>query len=722
MNTDNPNNTTPDNTTPDKSNPDNTTPDKSILGESILGESVPGRSVPGGKGVWGRGGLGVLGRWAGTLRTPLGGSAAVLLGVLLVMAVLGPVLWSGRADATNTDALSQGSSGAHWLGTDNLGRDLFFRVLVGTRLSVELALVATLIGVVTGVLLGSLPWLLGRRGGRFATAVVNIAVAFPGLLLALFFAVIFGAGAKGAVLAIGLATAPWYARVTNTLVAGIQEREFIAAARIAGISRPRILVRHILPNIGEPLIVNAAIGAGGALLGLAGLSFLGLGVQAPDYDWGLLLNQGLDGIYERPAGALAPGVAIVIAGLAFNLLGETAAKQVGMRTTAVRSAKTTTKTTHTTHTTHATDTTDAADAAGVGPVLVVQDLTVSVAGPTGPMTPVRRISFSIGAGEAVGVVGESGSGKSLTALAAAQLLEPPARIDAARLEFLGTDLLGPASKTVRRQLLGTGFGMVFQDPTTSFNPTIHIGSQLAELARHHQHLDRKKARARAIDRLRAARIPAPERRAGQYPHEFSGGMRQRAMIAMAMMGEPALIVADEPTTALDVTVQHQILRLLDGIRTTSGVAILLISHDITVITQVCDRVLVMYAGRIVEELPSRHLATHARHPYTRALLAAVPDMTADRNQPLAIIPGPVIDPANLPTGCAFTPRCPHATTQCHQQDPPLTTTNSDTSGETIAQRIACWHPQNPDQNPDQSPEQLSSGERPATEPTDTPSR
>ena len=193
---------------------------------------------------------------------------------------------------------------------------------------------------------------------------------------------------------------------------------------------------------------------------------------------------------------------------------------------------------------------------------------------------------------------------------------------------------------MQRRLLGTSLAMVFQDPMTSFNPTRRIGAQLAEVSRHHHGLGRKAALARAVDRLRAVRITDAERRAHQYPHEFSGGMRQRAMIGMGLMGTPALIVADEPTTALDVTVQEQVLDLLRAIRETDDVALVLISHDVTVVGEVCDRVLVMYAGRIVEDLPAAELATGSRHPYTRALVAAVPDMDTDLDQPLAVIPGP----------------------------------------------------------------------------------
>jgi oligopeptide/dipeptide ABC transporter ATP-binding protein len=322
----------------------------------------------------------------------------------------------------------------------------------------------------------------------------------------------------------------------------------------------------------------------------------------------------------------------------------------------------------------------------------VDGLRVSFPGPDGkPVTPVRGIGFTIRRGEAVGVVGESGSGKSLTALAVAQLIERPGMVSADRLEFLGEDLLSPPTRE-RRRLLGTSLAMVFQDPMTSLNPTQRIGRQLAEVAEQHQGMSRAQALARAVDRLRAVRVPAPKRRARQFPHEFSGGMRQRAMIGMGLMGMPALIVADEPTTALDVTVQRQVLRLLESIRASDDVAILLISHDITVVSQVCERVLVMYAGRIVEDLPASELHTHARHPYTRALLAAVPDMSTDRELPLAVIPGRPVDPAAMPTGCAFAARCPLADERCLTDDPALV---ADDAGR----RVACWHADEAAQRP-----------------------
>ena len=629
-------------------------------------------------------------RWFRVLRTPVGVTGFGLLVLVLVLAVVAPILWGDQADAVDTDNLLAGPSADHWLGTDSLGRDIFFRVLVATRLSVTLALLATTLGVLVGLVLGAAPLLLGRRSGRMVTATVNVLVAFPGLLLVLFLAVVFGVGATGAVLAVGLAGAPAFARLCQTLIAGVAERDYVSAARIAGVGRLRILVRHVLPNVAEPLIVNVTIGAGGVLLSFAGLSFLGLGVQQPAYDWGRLMQEGLAGIYIHPLAALAPGIAVIIAALAFNLTGEAIAGAVGVSAATgladpvphvERSDAPPSQRPH--------------DAAG-DPALVldVRGLSVGFPGPHGTVRPVRGVSFGVRAGEALGVVGESGSGKSLTALAIARLIEEPGRVDADRLVFCGTDLLDEptAPGAGHDKLLGTSLSVVFQDPMTSFNPTMRIGSQLAEVARYHQGLDRKRALARAVDRLDAVRVREPERRARQYPFEFSGGMRQRAMIGMGLMGTPRLIIADEPTTALDVTVQAQVLALLKQVQREQDAALLFISHDVSVVREVCDRVVVMYAGRIVEELPVADLADPersdsggAQHPYTRALLAAVPDMTTDLDQPLATIPGQPVGPAAQPPGCAYAARCPLASARCRTEEPQLVT---DERGRSVA----CWHP------------------------------
>jgi oligopeptide/dipeptide ABC transporter ATP-binding protein len=561
-------------------------------------------------------------------------------------------------------------------------------VLVAARLSIGLALSATLIGIVVGVLLGTLASLAGRRLSRAFAVFIGIAVAFPGLLLALFFAVIFGAGPSGAVLALGAAMAPGFARLTQTLSAAVVGRDFVSAAKVLGVSKTRVLGRHVVPNLAEPLIVNATLAAGACLLAVAGLSFLGLGVELPSYDWGRMLAEGLNAIYTNPMAALGPALAIVLSGLAFNLTGELGAQLVGRRAAdAGRHARSAAAAAQSgTGPGTATAQQPVVDAGETGltdAVLVVRNLRVSIPSAGGPIRPVRGLDLTLRPGEAVGIVGESGSGKSLTALSIAGLTHEPLLVDADQLLFDGLDLQTAVGRRARAHL-GTSLSLVFQDPMSSLNPTMRVGDQLAEVATEHQKLGWRAARERAVERLRDVRIAAPGRRARQLPHEWSGGMRQRAMIGMGLMGEPKLLIADEPTTALDVTVQQQVLELLQATRERLGAALLLISHDLSVVSTVCDRVVVMYAGRVVEELASADLQ-RARHPYTRALLRTVPSMDTPRDEPLPTIAGRPPDPAALPTGCPFAPRCPRADDAC-RVEPALVPIDGGPG------RAACHHP------------------------------
>jgi len=632
--------------------------------------------------------------------TPVTIVGLVLVAVIVFLAVFAPVIWGGQASAVNVANMLQPPSWTHWAGTDGLGRDLFVRVLVATRLTMRLTLEATVIGVVIGFLLGCAPYLLGGvfRGvlGGAVTWLIGILVAFPGLLLALFFAIIFGAGADSAAMALGLASAPSFARLCQTLTAGIVARDYVAAAQIAGLGRFRILLRHILPNIGEPLAVNATIGAGSVLLSFAGLSFLGLGVQSPQYDWGRLLMECLQSIYVHPVASLTPGIFVVIAGLAFNLAGESVAHalgitslgDLGMRGKARRAFLGDLSIREKDRQALQPDGEDVDTPVSSESNAVLSVRNLHVAFPVGDheVEPVRGISFDVAPGEAVGVVGESGCGKSLTALAVADLIEEPGRVSADRLSFMGSDRYAEdkanrSSGQARRHLLGTSLAMVFQDPMTSLNPTMKVGTQLAELGRVHGGMGRRAALLRAIDRLAAVKIDEPGQRAHQYPHEFSGGMRQRAMIGLGLMLTPKLIIADEATTALDVTVQRQVLDLLADIRREDGTALLLISHDISVIRQVCERVLVMYAGRIVESLPIDALS-RASHPYTRLLIAAVPTMQSDVDAPLPTIVGRPPEPGES-TGCVFAPRCPLASPRCLEEEPSLV--------DWADGQVACWH-------------------------------
>nr|WP_232478955.1 ABC transporter ATP-binding protein [Roseomonas rosulenta] len=301
------------------------------------------------------------------------------------------------------------------------------------------------------------------------------------------------------------------------------------------------------------------------------------------------------------------------------------------------------------------------------------------------MRAVDGITFDLRRGETLGLVGESGSGKTLTALALMRLLEPPLA-DLPRGEVLleGTDLMR-LSEVDMSALRGRALSMVFQEPMTSLNPVMTVGRQIAEPVVRHLGLSTRAAAARAQEMLRLVGIPDPARVAGAYPHLMSGGMRQRAMIAIALACRPSLLIADEPTTALDVTVQAQILDLLAELQREMGSAILLITHDLAVIAETAHRVAVMYAGRIVEEAPVGSLFTAPRHPYTRGLLASIPRIERNPAATLPEIPGMVPGPAERPAGCAFAPRCGRALPRCAEEAPPLAIL-------TPAHRAACWNP------------------------------
>ena len=301
------------------------------------------------------------------------------------------------------------------------------------------------------------------------------------------------------------------------------------------------------------------------------------------------------------------------------------------------------------------------------PLLSIRDLRVEFASDAGPVPAVRGIELQIAAGETVALVGESGSGKSVTAMSVMRLTE--GQISAGSIDFLGRDL-ARVSDAEMRAIRGGQIGMIFQEPMTSLNPVFSVGRQIEEVLTLHQRLNARAARAQALDLLKRVGIPAPERRLAQYPHELSGGMKQRVMLAMAIACRPRLLIADELTTALDVTIQAQIMELLRSLQREFGMAVLLITHDLGVVAHFAERVLVMYAGKIVEQGSVRDVFKRASHPYTQALLAALPDPQTPGKR-LAAIPGRVPSPAMLPKGCAFCPRCAHAFEPCPEQQPPL---------------------------------------------------
>ncbi|TDO48035.1 ABC-type dipeptide/oligopeptide/nickel transport system ATPase component [Kribbella sp. VKM Ac-2527] len=533
-----------------------------------------------------------------------------LLGVVVVIAVLAPILFK-----TGADELGQRfapPSADHWLGTDAAGHDVLLRSLVATRLTLLMTVAATAIAVALGVLLGTSVWLMPRRLRELCLRAIDAMVAFPGLLLALVVAAVLGAGGSSAVIAIGVAGIPYFARLTGNLAAKVSQREFVSTARLLGVSPVRIAFRHLLPNMSEPLLVLSASTFAGTLTAISALSFVGLGVQSPSYDWGKLLNEALPSLLaDRPFQLVGPAVLIVVTGLAAVLIGDGLAAAANPR--AARTAAGGASTRRTSQGTPRD-----------GYLVDVQELSIEYDG----KQLVKGISFGIRQGEILGIVGESGSGKTLTAMALAQLLPDGLISNATRMTLGDLDLLGPVPPGLMAQTVG----LVYQDPGSTFNPALRMGTQLTEVLRTHRRLGAQAARRRIIDALGTVRLSKPEQRMKQHPHELSGGMRQRAMIAAALATEPRLIIADEPTTALDVTVQAEILRELKRLNSEFGTSIMVISHDIGVVRALCHRVIVMYQGKAVEEIEAAHLTVaSAQHSYTKALLEATPELTLENS-------------------------------------------------------------------------------------------
>jgi oligopeptide/dipeptide ABC transporter ATP-binding protein len=316
------------------------------------------------------------------------------------------------------------------------------------------------------------------------------------------------------------------------------------------------------------------------------------------------------------------------------------------------------------------------------PILQVSDLHTQFLTDDGVVQAVNGVSFDLHEGESLGIVGESGSGKSVTALSIMGLVPEPGRVTAGEIRLRGHDLLRMRAEDVR-DIRGRDIAMIFQDPLSSLNPVLRNGFQIEEAMLAHKDLPRRQAAARAVELLKRVRVPAAETRAKDYPHQLSGGMRQRTMIAMGLANDPALLIADEPTTALDVTVQAQILELLRDLNRELRTAIIMITHNLGVVAGLCDRVLVMYAGQVVEEGPVDDIFERPQHPYTWALLRSVPRVDALRHERLRSIEGMPPDLISPPRGCRFHPRCPFRVDRCFHEDPPL-----DRVGE--GQRAACW--------------------------------
>src|ERR1700722_2039752 len=506
-------------------------------------------------------------------KTPSGIAGAVGILVILLDSIFAPIFLGAQALAINVAGGDKGPSMQHWLGTDRLGHDIFIELLVATRLTLLMALGATAIGALVGIPLGAGAALLGPRLRMIALRALDSLIAFPALLIAIVFAAVLSPGEASALFGVGLGISFAFARVASSLTLAIIDREYISAARVIGVGRARLLTRYVLPNIADSLAITTTVSIAASIVTMAGLSFLGLGIQFPSVDWGVMLTQGVQNFYVSSAGALGPGVAIALAALAFGFVGEALARVANpvlwagaMPGSALSLAAGST-----------VRRPDDPHESAERNVLEVSDLRVEFPAQKTSYQIVRGVALNLEAGEMIGIVGESGSGKTMTAMAIAQLVPHPGRVKG-RISINGEDLQQVPLREVDR-VLGTKLAVVFQDPMSALNPALKIGPQLTEGARYHRRLSRADAGNVARRRLGEVNLPTPDQQLRRYPHELSGGQRQRVLIAMGLMNEPALLIADEPTTALDVTVQAQIMDLLAEINSTHGTAVILISHN-----------------------------------------------------------------------------------------------------------------------------------------------
>jgi peptide/nickel transport system permease protein len=597
------------------------------------------------------------------------------VGLVLLAAVFADLLPLPRYDETLAGPPQSGPSWDHPFGTDGLGRDVLSRVVYGARVSLGVGVGAVVLGLLIGAPLGLIAGYRRRVADAVIMAVNDIALAFPALVFALAVVAFAGASLINVLIVLGVLGVPAWTRLIRGATMAFSEREFVVAARALGARDSRILLREIVPNVALPVSSFAFIGMAVVVVAEGGLAFLGLSVQAPTPTWGGLINEGRGIMETSPHIVLAPSFVMFLTVLAFNLVGDRLRALTDVRQSGLAPVRRGGE----------EPALPAAEHEVAGTLLQVADVRTHFTTPRGVVRAVDGVSFTLERGKTLAIVGESGSGKSMLIRTILGLL-PGAGVASGGKVYLEGREIGGLAPGEMREILGTRFGAVFQDPMTALNPVRSIGTQVMEPLRVHMGMDRKRARARAAELLASVGIPEPERVLRRYPHQLSGGMRQRVTIAMALSCDPDVLFADEPTTALDVTIQDQVLRLIHRERERRNMAMVLVSHDLAVVSQWADEVVVMYAGKVVERGPAAALFERTRMPYTEALLQAIPRLDDPSHRRLRVIEGRPPDLARPPLGCRFQPRCPYAADKCEREEPPLV------RAESREHVYACWFP------------------------------
>ncbi|MCX5081607.1 dipeptide/oligopeptide/nickel ABC transporter permease/ATP-binding protein [Streptomyces sp. NPDC056121] len=600
--------------------------------------------------------------------------AVAVVAVVVLMALFAPLL--APHDPLDQQSQTDGTghpSGSHWMGQDSLGRDILSRLMYGARWSLAIGLGATLLALVVGAVLGAIAATSRKAVDETLMRCLDVVMAFPGIALAAVLVAVFGGGIPVLICAIAFLFTPPVARVVRANVLDQYGEDYVTAERVIGARTPHIVLRHVAVNCAAPVLVFCTVQVAEAIVFEASLSFIGAGVRPPDPSWGSVIADGKNMVLIGGWWATVfPGLLMLLTVLALNVLSEgvsdawaaPAARDVsGVEADRLEAPKPGSGTVLELPglTEAATRLRSRARPLPEGdPVLQVTDLAIGFDARHGGVDIVDGITFDVRPGEVLGLVGESGCGKSLTALTVMGLEPKGARIRG-RVTFDGQELIG-RSMGARRRLLGHDMAMIYQDALSSLNPAMTVRSQLKQVVR-------RGGRRTPAELLSLVGLD-PERTLRSYPHELSGGQRQRVLIAMALSRSPKLIVADEPTTALDVTVQAQVIELLLRLREELGFALILVSHDLALVADVTDRVVVMYGGQIVETGVTADLVEAPTHHYTRGLLGSVLSLetAADR---LTQIRGVVPSPADFPAGCRFADRCPMASEVCRTTAPDL---------------------------------------------------
>ncbi|WP_165831871.1 dipeptide/oligopeptide/nickel ABC transporter permease/ATP-binding protein [Brachybacterium endophyticum] len=618
----------------------------------------------------------VSGAPAGALRSlPLISRIALgFLALLVLAAILAPVI--SPFDPLATGSPVQPPSGEHLMGTDSVGRDVFSRLLNGARTSLVIGLCATGLALVVAAVIGSFAATAPRLPSEILMRILDVVMAFPGIALAAVFVAVFGTSVPVLILAIGFPYIPQLARVVRANVLAQFGEDYVAATQVMGASTAWILFKHVARNCLAPILVFATVLVADAIVFEASLSFINAGVQPPSPSWGNIMSEGKSVLlagYWWPT--FFPGVAIVLTVLSLNILSEgltdtfasprikaTAdveaderaeeeARESEQRSEDVLGAVEADEAAAVLHASlQRLRTAEQArgarpDAATGEPLLEVRNLSVAFPAAHGDVDIVDDVSFTVRPGETMGLVGESGSGKSVTSLAIMGLLPRTARVSGEVL-LDDTKILELDAKRLNA-LRGHGVAMIYQDALSSLNPSMLIRSQMKQLT--------SRGGTRSAEELLELVGLEPQRTLSSYPHELSGGQRQRVLIAMALTRDPRLVIADEPTTALDVTVQKQVVELLERLREELGFAMVFVSHDLALVSQLAHHITVMYAGQVVEQASTAEILTDPRHEYTRGLLGSVLSIETQADR-LLQVPGTVPSPREFARGDRFAPR------------------------------------------------------------------